>query len=265
MPALDTQVLGAFKTGMDRSSNRGGKDGAKRLYTLQNAYLNERGDALPRPGLAHVANVANSAGLYGWKGQLHVFHGAASGYTDPANPLVTDHTLPYPLANAPADHALTTVHFVGAILGELYVVAGYADATVRHAWLQEPEAWQASHVYSLGTLIQPTVPNGYFYQAPTSSNVPAWQPGTVYAVGDQVQPITPNSFIYQVVDVTGTPTSGDTEPDWPTEEGAQVFEGTEEASVPSTSGLPTGGTQPIKQAILDRYDLLGAAKDEVNP
>lgn len=96
MPRMSSQVLGNFKTGMDRSSKRGGKDGAQRLYTLQNAYINERGDVIPRPGLQHVADVTNSAGLYGWQGQLHVFHGD-DDFVDPGNPLVKGHLLRYPL------------------------------------------------------------------------------------------------------------------------------------------------------------------------
>lgn len=95
MPRMNTQILGGFNTGMDRSSRRGGKDGAQRLWLLQNAYLNERGEAVPRPGLQHVANVANSRGLYGWQGQLHVFHGE-SDYVDPGNPLVAAHWVRYP-------------------------------------------------------------------------------------------------------------------------------------------------------------------------
>lgn len=255
MPSMSTQVLGNFKTGMDRSSRRGGKDGAQRLYTLQNAYLNERGEAVPRPGLQHVASVAHSAGLYGWKGQLHVFH-AGDDYVDPANVLVTDHKLPYPLANAPTDHSITQVHFVGVILGELYVAAEFADGTVRHFWLQNPPAWQPNHVYGLGELVQPTMPNGYYYQAPASTGVPAWQAGTVYSVNDVVQPTVPNGYTYKVVEVTGdAPTSGDTEPAWPTAEGAQVFEGTDSSEVPSTATTPTGGDQSIGSVIRDRYNL----------
>lgn len=252
---LATQVLGAFKTGMDRSTRRGGKDGAKRLWTLQNAYLNERGDAVPRPGLQHVANVANSTGLYGWKGQLHVFH-ADDTYVDPANPLVTDHRVRYPLTNAPDGVSLETVHFAGVILGEIYLAAAFSDGTLRHYWLQAPAAWQPDHVYGLGELVQPSVPNGYYYQAPPSVAVPAWQAGTVYAVGDVVQPTMPNGWIYTVVEVTGeAPTSGADEPTWPTSDGAQVFEGTEQASVPASGNLPTGGSDPINTTIRDRYNL----------
>lgn len=100
MPRMNTQILGGFKTGMDRSSRRGGKDGAQRLWLLQNGYINERGEVIPRPGLQHVAGVANSVGLYGWQGQLHVFRGE-DDYVDPGNPLVAAHVLRYPIVEQP--------------------------------------------------------------------------------------------------------------------------------------------------------------------
>ncbi len=95
--ALSEQVLGGFKTGMTRSSRRGGKDGAQKLYTLQNGYVNDQGDVVPRPGLRPVASVAHSAGLYGASGQLSVFYGDTGGFVDPGNPLVQGHLLIYPL------------------------------------------------------------------------------------------------------------------------------------------------------------------------
>lgn len=122
---ISTQVLGGFKTGMDRQTKRGGKDGAQRLYTLENAYLNERGDAVPRPGLQHVANVAHSTGLYGWQGQLHVFHGEAD-YVDPGNPLVAGHWVRYPLTS-PADLAIAgdlPGGPVGQVVSYQYVISG---------------------------------------------------------------------------------------------------------------------------------------------
>lgn len=121
---ISTQVLGGFKTGMDRQTKRGGKDGAQRLYTLENAYLNERGDAVPRPGLQHVANVANSSGLYGWQGQLHVFHGE-SDFVDPGNPLVAAHWVRYPYVEQPltlTGHLSNTV--VGTVVDYQYTIAG---------------------------------------------------------------------------------------------------------------------------------------------
>lgn len=151
---------------------------------------------------------------------------------------------------------LKTVHFVGVILGQIYVAAEFVDGTTRHFWLQHPPAWQADTIYELGAVVQPSVPNGYYYQAPVSSPAQAWQPGTVYPLGAQVQPTVPDGYVYTVVQVTGTnPTSGTTEPAWPGKDGAQVFEGIEETSVPSAGTTPTGGTEPINSAIRDRYNL----------
>lgn len=159
---------------------------------------------------------------------------------------------------------LRGIHFVGVILGELYVAAEFVDGTLKHYFLQEPDAWQANHVYTLGELVQPTVPNGYYYQAPTASPAQAWQPGTVYPIGTQVQPTTPNGYVYTVVDVTGTnPTSGTSEPTWPAKEGAQVFEGIEETSVPSDSTTPTSPTDGIGSGIRDRYGLTGKTSGNV--
>ncbi len=151
---------------------------------------------------------------------------------------------------------LKEIHFVGVILGQLYLAAEFVDGTVRHYWLQNPPTWQPNHVYGLGDLVQPSVPNGYYYQAPKVSDVPAWAPGTVYALGDKVQPSKPDGYVYTVVDVTGSsPTSGANEPVWPSKNGAQVFEGTEHTSVPANTTLPTGGTDGITPTIRDRYNI----------
>lgn len=135
MPRLSTQILGQFRTGMDRSSRRGGKDGAQRLWLLQNGYINERGEAVPRPGLQHVASVLNSVGLYGWQGQLHVFHGE-DDYVDPGNPLVQGHVLRYPFVEQPlAIAGALPDAFVGvAITPYAYAISGgaapYASVTI---------------------------------------------------------------------------------------------------------------------------------------
>jgi hypothetical protein len=64
-----------------------------------------------------------------------------------------------------------------------------------------------------------------------------------------------NDFYYTVVDTQGTnPRSGSTEPTWPTEDGAQVFEDADGAAdtppsiteTPDTSVIPSPG-------IYDRY------------
>lgn len=411
---LSEQTLGGFKTGMTRSSRRGGKDGAQKLWTLQNGYVNDQGDVVPRPGLRHVANVAHSVGLYGADSQLHVFWGGVEGYVNPGNPLIEDHILRYPvepslttfdgtltkmryqlvdhsdttnysapgyddstwalglmpLANAdrpdaslvgfPAatsiywpieknvwfrakfnltaaaiqtlyiylddgaevyingslvfshDHGadlhyywvqdipassfvvgentiavkarndiytpnnyvafrlapggdspvsstglgLSHIHFAGLILGKIYTAAEFTNELVRHFFLQEPQAWKPSTIYGLNELVQPTVPNGYYYRTNTQSLAKAWAANQKKVVGDVVQPTTPNGWEYVVTDVTGDATTGESEPSWPTEDGAQVFEGTDSTTVPSDQvnpGQPTN--DQISQSLKDRYGL----------
>lgn len=152
---------------------------------------------------------------------------------------------------------VTKVHFTGLILGKIYVSAEFNNGVIRHFWLQEPAAWAPQHVYGLGELVQPSVPDGYYYQANTSSPAVPWTAGRSVAIGDVVQPTSPNGWEYVVTDTTGTPTTGETEPAWPTEEGAQVFEGTDSTSVPSSdvSSATAGTPDQISQALRDRYGL----------
>jgi len=91
------EILGQFTSGMDRRTRRGGKNGPQQLWSLINGYINAKKDIVPRPGLQHVADVSNSAGLYGQGGVLHVFHSGAEGFVDPGNPLVNGNILRYPL------------------------------------------------------------------------------------------------------------------------------------------------------------------------
>jgi len=147
-------------------------------------------------------------------------------------------------------------YFTGVILGKLYVAVKFLNGLIRHYWLQEPPAWQPNKIYMLGDLVQPTVPNGYYYQAPVTSPIPAWQPSKVYAAGAKVQPKTANGYYYELVDVTGTgATSGTTEPVWPTQEGAEVFEGEDSTDVPSVSTPVNTPAAGIGNEIVDRYNL----------
>lgn len=93
------QVLGQFSSGMDRRSRRGGKNGPQQLWSLINGYIDAKKQVVPRPGLQHVADVANSAGLYGFSGQLHVFYGDPEDFVNPNNPLVNPHLIRYPLGD----------------------------------------------------------------------------------------------------------------------------------------------------------------------
>lgn len=154
---------------------------------------------------------------------------------------------------------LVKVHFAGLILGKIYVSAEFSNGVIRHYWLQEPGDWAANTIYGLGQLVQPTVHNGYYYQAPLKGNSPAWAPGQTKAIGDVVQPTTPNGWEYVVTDETGNAVTGDTEPAWPTADGATVFEGTDTTSIPSSSTTSNGvSSNQVDPTIKDRYGLNGA-------
>lgn len=153
---------------------------------------------------------------------------------------------------------VTEVNFAGLILGKIYVAATFENGVTRHYWLQEPPTWQPNTIYGLNDIVQPQVPNGFYYRTATKSTAPAWAPEQAKQVGDVVQPTTPNGWEYVVTDVTGSASTGETEPAWPTAEGAQVFEGTDSTTVPSTSGSSSTSDQQkaaVSQAIKDRYGL----------
>ncbi len=57
---------------------------------------------------------------------------------------------------------VSKVHFVGIILGRIYVAVRFQNGVDRHYWLQEPGAWQPSTIYGLNTLVQPSAPNGFY-------------------------------------------------------------------------------------------------------
>ncbi|MDQ7996063.1 MAG: hypothetical protein AAGC76_09430 [Luteibacter sp.] len=183
-------------------------------------------------------------------GKLHVF---ATQPIDPGSDLFVVNILRHP--NSYYAGGLKQIHFAKPFLGYLYVVAEFADGGVYHYWLQSPSVWQANTIYGLDELIQPTTKTGFFYKTATKSTAPAWASGQPKSIGDVVQPSTPNGWEYVVTDVTGTPTTGDTEPSWPTLEGAQVFEGTDTTTVPSSelSGSGSSGSSSPGQSVVDRY------------
>lgn len=151
------------------------------------------------------------------------------------------------------------VHFAGIILGRIYVAVRFQNGVDRHFWLQEPAAWQANTIYDLNTLVQPSVPNGFYYLTNTQSKAPPWAPDQKKSLGDVVQPTVPNGWEYVVTQITGAATTGDSEPAWPTADGAMVFETPDGTSVPSTTNTNADGKTAaqvgLDQLIKDRYNL----------
>lgn len=147
------------------------------------------------------------------------------------------------------DDEIKTIHFSAPYLGYLYVVAEFDGGDIFHYWLREPATWQPTHAYLGSDSVQPTAPNGYYYQASTELTPPAWAPGVARAVGDVIQPTVATGWKYTCTAVSGAaPISGGTEPTWPQVDGATVTEYAEAAppadpgaAPPSNPTDPTGG------------------------
>jgi len=242
------------------------------LYDLLNGYVTAARTVRVRPGTFRdavlpldayefTADVPLTKGLCAFDGTLHVF-----GWEAVAVPAgYTLHVLRHPAGQNNDDTAIkiSKIHFAAPFLGFLYVVAEFEEAdfdhglgTVFHFWLQTGSVWEAEKIYKLGDIVTPTVPNGFAYQATriTPAN-PSWAPNVLRAVGDVIEPTVYNDFFYTVIGTLGNnPVSGATEPDWPEEDGAQIFEeadGTANPTVPSTPQPdPTGLPPPT---IGDRY------------
>jgi hypothetical protein len=167
-------------------------------------------------------------GLCAFNGAMVVFSGQPvtsmpTGYTCVVLPHPTDQT-----------QVLTTIHFAGPFLGKLFVVAEFANGDIFYYWLTATSTWQADHDYSVTDSVQPTVPNGYVYIISASELPQAWQPNYAYKVGDVVVPTTLGAWKYTCIEADGdNPSSGSTEPDWPTADGATVTEDIDQSTTPT--------------------------------
>jgi Concanavalin A-like lectin/glucanases superfamily len=162
----------------------------------------------------------------------------AGGYSPSTSAFPNALTLTY---NNSAPFLIKEIHFAAAYLGGIYVVAEF-DVTnsaleaefgsVFHYWIQSSTGgdnsneWEASTDYSIGDVVIPTAPNGLTYVASRKNPAnPIWTENTIEAIGNIVEPTVANGFKYTVVATLGaTPTTGVTEPTWPTADGATVLE-----------------------------------------
>jgi hypothetical protein len=248
-----TVTLSAVKAGMTRLRDKGGAS-PESLFELTNGYVDASRAPTVRPGtvLDHTIP-AGTKGIAAFAGKLNVF---APTPVAPGDDDYVVNVLRHPDPSYVG--GIHKIHFAKPFLGFLYVVAEFDDTNVYHYWLQKPAVWQANTIYGLDTLVSPSVASGFFYRTATKSAAPAWAPGQPKAVGDIVQPSTPNGWEYVVVEVTGTPTTGATEPSWPTAEGARIFEGTDSTTVPSdelSQQAQNEVNSALSQEIKDRYGL----------
>lgn len=243
-------ALSATKAGMTRLLDKGGasKDA---LYLLENGYINASQRATQRPGtVVETTSLAGTKGLCAYKGAFMVFSHQVTPMTDSR---FTCQVLSNP---DDATQPIKEIHFAEPFLGYPYVVAEFDNGEVFHYWLQPAEAWEADTGYCDGDVVQPTSANGLVYRATRiDSPNPVWAPDVVRTVGDVVEPTDANCFKYTVINTIGdSPKSGDTEPDWPTEEGATVYEDIDVGPPRPPSGSSGSGTPRLPRDIDDRYD-----------
>lgn len=232
------------KTGIDRT-RRFAAQSADRLYDLVNAYVNEAGRVVKRPGFTGTALPAACRGLFGWHGKLQTF--AATPQANPNPALFVINVLRHPTGGAAA---LSKIYSVQVSQGALYVAAEFADGVRKHYWLQPVYTWSGALPLSIDDLVQPTAPLGWIYQVQKNTTIKSWLPDKAYVVGNQVQPTSANGFYYQVTIAQGTnPQSGSFEPTWPTSSGLLVTEvhlATPPAITPGTTDTDGPQDPPAK-------------------
>jgi hypothetical protein len=238
-----TIALNATQGGIDRQRTEGSPS-PNTLYDLVDGYRDAANVMRGRPGSVAMKNLAASAAAGATKG-FTVYQGGFVVFSSEPQTMPDGVTCEV-LVN-PVDPTLTLseVHFVAPFLRHLFVVAEFSDESVYYYWLQTAETWEAETVYTLGELVQPTVPNGFVYRAVRlGAPNPLWSPNVERANGDKVEPTTPDGFYYQVVDTAGTtPRSGTVEPDWNDEQGALTYEDVDlTAPTPPTTGPTTPPT-----------------------
>lgn len=204
------ETLAGQRFGINRLKYKGGAS-PETLYDLVNAFLTPERKFARRGGFTKVTTlVAGTKGLAGYNGKLYVY--SATPITQ-SHALFTGSTLRYPGTAGPT---VTTIWFAKPFLSRMYVAAQFSNGNIYHYWLQNPAAWTANKNYVYRQQVQPTVPNGFVYEATNVDTSIAWSANTVKALTNKVQPTTYNGFYYQVTSTLGTPiTTSDYEPNWP--------------------------------------------------
>lgn len=242
--------LTAINGGINRLRVKGGAR-ADVLYDLVNGYVTEAGTIASRPGTERKAALPSTTkGLVYFASEFHTFSHQSetvpSGYVCHIITHPTNGTL-----------ALSKIHFAKPYLGFLYVVAEFSNGDVRHFWLGNSGVWEANKQYKAGDAVLASTDTGLLYRATraTAPN-PTWAPGVTRTIGEVVEPTTYNDFYYTVVATEGSARSGATEPEWPTETGAQVTEESDTESSAS-SGVTFPPATSLPSGVDDRYGTGG--------
>lgn len=239
-------TLNAVSAGMTRLRSKGGAN-PETLYELTNGYVTASKTIKQRPAIRYQTKLpATSRGLCVFNGVFYTFTAHAVSNPGTATVKVLIHPTPG------YSGELSRIHFAAPFMARLYVVAEFDDASVSHYWLSDPPAWTASTIYAANQLIQPTTPNGLYYQAQqTVSAATAWTAGLTHNQGDVIQPTVYNAYQYTAIETNGLAigggpaNSGQVEPTWPTFPGATVLESSAGAPVMATPApTPPPATPP---------------------
>lgn len=254
-------TLNAAKGGINRLRVKGGADPST-LYDLVNGYVDQAGVLRSRPGTKNTVTLPASAtkGMCAYDGKLIVF--SHTPQTIPAStPVVECEVLRHPSI---PEMPIKDIHFAGPFLGYLYVVPEFDNGDVFHYWLQRGSTWEPGKTYLPGAIVTPTDPNGIAYQIDSGTGIyPVWVRNIARAIGDQVIPTVDNGYYYTVTDAFGpAPRSGATEPSWPTNAGATVFEDSDVANPTPVLAENPGST--LSPEIKDRYGSSGSSRSSAN-
>lgn len=156
---------------------------------------------------------------------------------------------------------LKEIHFAAPYLGGIYVAAQFTIQSpailaqygdTYHFWIQSSSGgdnsnvWSASTDYQIGDVVIPSTVNGLIYIASRRNPPnPVWSANTVEALANIVEPTVANGFQYAITAVLGTnPTTGATEPTWPTSDGSIVKENSAVASDQTVTRVAPASAAP---------------------
>lgn len=210
--------LTGLKQGIQRVREKGGAD-PDTLYDLDDGYVGIDGAIEQRPGTPLAYDLpAGTLGMCAHDGDLVVF--STSPKTCPTG--VRCEVITHPFFPS---QGLTYIWYAAPFLGYLYVVAEFENGDSYHYWLQAANEWEASTTYQEGQIIVPPTPNGLGYKAHrVLPKYPNWIPGMEVVLGTKVEPTTANGYYYEATETSeaagvGTP-GGSPNPDpVPTEPG----------------------------------------------
>ncbi len=256
--------LTVVRGGINRQRIKGGAL-ADSLYDLLNGYVTVAGTVVARPGTLREDTLDPlTRGLVAFDGSRHVFCHTQVDVPDG----YTLHVLHHPDSRDGYTIELERIHFAVPMMGALYVAAEFEDGETYHYWLQVVDVWAQDTHYFANTMVRPSIPNGLVFQASRAGDpYPAWAAGVPRYDGNDggdyqqsiIEPTVYNDFYYSCVLTGGeNPRSGDSEPTWPTEAGAQVIEYADGGDVTENPAPPEPPSTDIPQERLrERYERGG--------